>query len=288
MNHKEIKYLQCPACQGKLEFENDSFRCNNCHKRYPVESGIPVFLIPEEEKEKNYISHYKTDAEAFDYFRVKDKQVTHDNRRIEEYVSSFIPQGTRCILDVGSGRAWVARRFANEQTTVWSLDISLTNVRKALDQITEDNHLGIVADANNLPFADGTFDCVISTEVVEHVQEPATFINSLLRVVKPGGKLILTTMYREKIVYSLCIHCNQLTPHNAHLHSFDEENLLNAAENKLVAKKTWHTFGNKLLTRTHSHWILSPMPFGLWKVFDKAVSGIVHKPERIIAVFTRR
>jgi len=288
MNLKEIQYLQYPACQGKLKNENELFHCEDCHKQYPVVSEIPIFLIPEEEKEKKYISHYKTDAEAFDYFRVKDKQVTHDSRRIEEYVSSFIPKGSRRILDVGSGRAWVARRFTDEQTTVWSLDITLTNVRKALDRITGNTHMGVVADANNLPFADGTFDCVISTEVVEHVREPGTFINSLLRVVKPGGKLILTTMFREKIVYSLCIHCNQLTPHNAHLHSFDEKNLLNAANDDQVAKKQWRTFGNKLLTRTRSHWLMDPMPFGLWKVFDKAVSGIVHKPERIIAVFTRR
>ena len=288
MSLKEILYFQCPACQGKLKFENNSFHCIMCHKQYPVDSGIPVFLIPEDEKEKNYISHYKTDAEAFDYFRAKDKQVTHDNRRIEEYVSSFIPEGRHRILDVGSGRAWVARRFTDEETTVWSLDISYTNVRKALDRIKRENHKGLVADANNLPFADGTFDYVISTEVVEHVQEPGTFINSLLRVVKPGGKLILTTMYREKIVYSLCIHCNQLTPHNAHLHSFDENNLPGAANDDLAGKKQWHTFGNKLLNRTRSHWLLNPMTFGLWKVFDKAVSGIIRRPERIIAVFTRR
>ncbi|MBN2311120.1 MAG: methyltransferase domain-containing protein [Candidatus Hydrogenedentes bacterium] len=53
-----------------------------------------------------------------------------------------------------------------------------------------------LAQANGLklPFPDETFDCVISSEVIEHIpEEDGRFIDELTRVLKPGGTLVLST-----------------------------------------------------------------------------------------------
>jgi len=44
-----------------------------------------------------------------------------------------------------------------------------------------------------LPFDDGTFDAVISVEVIEHVEDQFAFIRELVRIAKPGGLVIITT-----------------------------------------------------------------------------------------------
>ena len=44
-----------------------------------------------------------------------------------------------------------------------------------------------------LPFASGSFDVVLSTEVIEHTPEPAHALPELARMLKPGGRLVLTT-----------------------------------------------------------------------------------------------
>jgi SAM-dependent methyltransferase len=44
-----------------------------------------------------------------------------------------------------------------------------------------------------LPYPDGTFDLVVSMDVVEHVSEPLPWLRELVRVVRPGGSLFLTT-----------------------------------------------------------------------------------------------
>ncbi|MGC4090962.1 MAG: methyltransferase domain-containing protein [Polyangiaceae bacterium] len=44
-----------------------------------------------------------------------------------------------------------------------------------------------------LPYADGSFDLVVSMDVVEHVPNPAPWLHEALRVVRPGGTLFLTT-----------------------------------------------------------------------------------------------
>jgi SAM-dependent methyltransferase len=59
----------------------------------------------------------------------------------------------------------------------------------------EPQHQSVLrVDANNpLPFADETFDLVWCTEVIEHVVNPAFTLGEINRVLKPGGKLLLST-----------------------------------------------------------------------------------------------
>jgi 2-polyprenyl-3-methyl-5-hydroxy-6-metoxy-1,4-benzoquinol methylase len=46
---------------------------------------------------------------------------------------------------------------------------------------------------SSIPVPDGSFDMVLSTQVLEHVPEPAHYIAESFRVLKPGGFLVLTT-----------------------------------------------------------------------------------------------
>ncbi|MCM1150546.1 MAG: class I SAM-dependent methyltransferase [Alistipes sp.] len=47
-----------------------------------------------------------------------------------------------------------------------------------------------------LPFADGEFDCAISFQVIEHIEKDAEFVREIHRILRPGGRLILTTPNR--------------------------------------------------------------------------------------------
>src|SRR5262249_21062711 len=44
-----------------------------------------------------------------------------------------------------------------------------------------------------LPAALGGYDCVLSTQVLEHVEDPGVYFNECRRVLRPGGRLVLTT-----------------------------------------------------------------------------------------------
>lgn len=51
----------------------------------------------------------------------------------------------------------------------------------------------VVAPAEELPFADNSFDAVLATQVLEHVQDPARVVREVHRVLMPGGLAILST-----------------------------------------------------------------------------------------------
>ena len=71
----------------------------------------------------------------------------------------------------------------------------------------------VKGDALDLPYADGSFDCVIASEILEHVPEDDRAIDELVRVLKPGGRLAVTVprWLPEKICWMLSdeYHANE-------------------------------------------------------------------------------
>lgn len=56
-------------------------------------------------------------------------------------------------------------------------------------------HVDVVGDALNLPFDENSFDTIISTQVLEHVEKPWIMIKEIGRTLKPGGLCVLTTPF---------------------------------------------------------------------------------------------
>ncbi len=83
------------------------------------------------------------------------------------------------ILDIGSGGSSYDRYFPNR------VSVDIDPKRKP----------DVIADAHNLPFKENEFNFVLSTEVLEHVKDPKTVIAEMKRVLKPRGKLVLTTRF---------------------------------------------------------------------------------------------
>lgn len=50
----------------------------------------------------------------------------------------------------------------------------------------------VTGDARTLPYPDNTFDCVIASEILEHIRDDDTAIAELIRVLKVGGTLVVT------------------------------------------------------------------------------------------------
>lgn len=240
-----------------------------------------------EQNKFDYISHYQTDAEEFDYFEERIGPAKHEEKRVHEVILSQIPRDSKLILDVGCGSGWIAKSLIPKGKKVVSLDVSKLNPLKVHNQIRNESHFPFVADSFKLPFKDNSFDCVIASEVIEHVYEPDKFLEELFRVVSKGGRMIISTPYKEKIRYHLCIHCNKKTPENAHLHSFDE-NILKSLYTKDDLKKfNSIIFGNKALIFLRTHIILKYLPLSIWQAVDWFANQIYDKPLHIVCTYDK-
>jgi SAM-dependent methyltransferase len=92
--------------------------------------------------------------------------------------------------------------YREHRTDVKTLDVGSAGGRNKVlypNSITVDidpnNKPDVVADAHSLPFADASFGCIVCKEVLEHVKRPDIVINEFMRVLTPGGKLILSTRF---------------------------------------------------------------------------------------------
>lgn len=294
------RILRCPRCAGELSpaktqnqlDEISSLICSQCNIEYPVENNLFVLLIKDiVQSQMNYIEHYEKDAELFDYFEPRECAATeHEERRLREYIFSKIPTNAELILDVGSGGSWLSQKIDFDSKMLVSFDISKKNVLQSLIEKSDKNHYGIVADAMNPPIKNDAIDCIVSSEIIEHLVNPKEFVSKMMKILKPGGTFIISTPYKEVIPYYLCIHCNQMTPKNAHLHSFDEHKLSEYFinnDNGSKEKIEYFIFGNKALNILRTHVFLKFLPFSLWKIFDKIANLIINKPAHIILTYKK-
>ena len=124
-------------------------------------------------------------------------------------------RGGAMFLDAGAGFGRHAFEAARQGATVYALDWAQEEVagtRATFGAMIEAGEIpastfggALRGDARRLPFADGTFDAVVTSEVLEHIQDDVTAISELHRVLKPGGTLGVTvpTWWPEKINWML-------------------------------------------------------------------------------------
>ncbi len=92
-------------------------------------------------------------------------------------------------LDVGCGVGQVVGRLTQSGFDAWGADVSEPNIeraRKFSDQC-------LLYDGRRLPFPDGHFASVGALNVLEHVEEPETFIKELVRVAERDGRVVLSS-----------------------------------------------------------------------------------------------
>ena len=95
------------------------------------------------------------------------------------------------VLDVGCGSGTIVRRLLKKGKKVIGLDIGKKFV--SFCQSKHKKALFCGADAQCLPFENECFDTIVCSEVIEHLENPEDALKEFNRVLRPKGKLILTT-----------------------------------------------------------------------------------------------
>jgi SAM-dependent methyltransferase len=101
-------------------------------------------------------------------------------RDVVEYTARFIKGET---LDLGAGNAKYRHIIKPKTSKYVTFDMF------------PGPHIDVVGDILNLSFPDKSFDTVVSTQVLEHVEKPWVMISEIARVIRPGGICILSAPF---------------------------------------------------------------------------------------------
>jgi len=99
----------------------------------------------------------------------------------------------RTVLEIGCGRGGFAASLCRRGALVTASDFSSAALELARKEFSGLAIQWMQADIQVLPFADRTFETVVSCETIEHVPSPSRAVEELARVLRPGGHLVLTT-----------------------------------------------------------------------------------------------
>ena len=101
------------------------------------------------------------------------------------------------VLEVACGRGGFVTELAGAAARVTGCDFSFSALcvaRRKIAEASSDSPVALVhGDVRQLPFADDSFDVIVSCETIEHVPDVRMAILEMHRVTRPGGKLFLTT-----------------------------------------------------------------------------------------------
>lgn len=170
---------------------------------------------------------------------------SHEDKIIEQFSQQAIPftqvpghydamqvllelsgvSSTDIVLDVACGPGMVACEFAKHASHVTGVDITPAMIAQAAKRQHELGLNNLAWDNGNaipLPYADNSFTLVITRYSYHHLQAPEKALAEMIRVCKPGGRVLVADVAIES-AKSEAYDCLEILRDPSHIHALTKE-----------------------------------------------------------------
>jgi SAM-dependent methyltransferase len=182
-----------------------------------------------------------------------------------DYILAYVTG--KHVLDLGCGTGYGTARIAGKCASICGVDIS----DEAITYATQKYHAPNLTyrtirkiEDKRLPFADATFDVIISFQVIEHISDTETFLDEVCRLLKPSGLVIVATPDRSTRLLPAQRPWNRY-----HVTEYSDSSLVKLLSSRFPEPKLLRMSGRKAvidieLKRTrYLKWLTLPITFPL-------------------------
>ncbi|MEX2615362.1 MAG: class I SAM-dependent methyltransferase [Alphaproteobacteria bacterium] len=216
-----LEKFACPKCGANLEAESNDLCCRECRSTYAIKDGVCSFMVDESshgEFDRETMQKILSFARENGWRRAVDEIIKPIRPRVVQLITGQerdlsiapITDGGECVLDFGSGYGGVSRALAKKFDKVIALDGSMERVSFLSIMIEQDKIENIQPVCHSqllhLPFSKNAFDAVVMVGVFEYLPlslpdmtiaaAHKAFLQSLLNILKPGGRLLIHSKNR--------------------------------------------------------------------------------------------
>jgi ubiquinone/menaquinone biosynthesis C-methylase UbiE len=124
----------------------------------------------------------------------EDPTYSFADRRLMAWILEHVPPEPGAVLDVAGGTGHMARAYAETAAVAVVLDLTeemLATGRREATAMGLRNVVYVRGEAAHMPFADDSFDLVVSRFAVHHFERPAEQIAEMFRVCRAGGRVAI-------------------------------------------------------------------------------------------------
>ncbi len=193
--------IACPACGGPLLGGPASLSCPRCPRSFPVEDGIPLLFIPTDfasggRDVTDVVKSFYEETPFPNYDAIDSVATLVAKAREGLYarlLDEQIPPGAR-VLDLGCGTGQLANFMSLASRTVVGSDLCLNSLRLGSRFAASQGLRSVAFLQMNLfrpALRAASFHIVLCNGVLHHTSDPLGGFRSLLRLVMPGGFVVI-------------------------------------------------------------------------------------------------